>query len=270
MFANQRSKNPDGPIRIQFDGPIRSAEFNAQEKMEVEPSMITSDSPDSPEEEKGITLEDWMQARDAELMEAYTAPSADNERVRAKTSQGQRNNKKSQEFSGSYTANLIAESVYSSPAYAGTIPASRQQRRGRSRGLPPKKIAPLNGTKPKTAPAAIFLASPLNKQFQDTKRIQSAEEKRLKEEVERQKRDIALLRSQLKHRDVLLEGMAEEVTRLKDSKKSTSDSLSRRSKDKSIDSGPLSPNSIRLQALSQPRKIRPKVTIRKEECLLIF
>lgn len=229
-------------------------------EMDSEP-ILTPDAAEEDNEEQGVSLEEWMESRDAELMEAYTAPPIENDRA-TKSRQTQRKTQ-SREVNGPYTANLIAESVYGSPAYAGTTPLSRQQRRGRSRGIPPKKIAPLSDNKPKTAPAAIFLASPMNKQLQSTKRHQSDEEKKLREEVERQKRDIALLRSQLKNRDDQLEEMGDELNRLKEETKKGrgSDSLSRKSKDKSIDSGPLSPNSVRLKALSQPRKVRPKVLI---------
>jgi hypothetical protein len=251
VFDESQQLNSSALLRI-----FAMAESEAEVFTE---SVLT---PDQPEEEKGISLEEWMEDRDAELMQSYTAydaPQSGNVKVRAKTSQGQRT--QSREFQGPYTANLIAESVYGGPAYAGSVPVSRQQRRGRSRGLPPRKIAPLTDTsKPKTAPAAIFLASPLNKQMLETKRVQSVEEKKLREEVERQKRDIALLRSQIKHRDEQLEVMNEEISRLKEGNKQDSDNGSKRTKEKSLESGPLSPNSVRLQALSKPRKVRPKVS----------
>jgi len=194
-----------------------------------------------------------MEARDAELMSSY-APGSRNE-VDKSTSRTSQPSKQSRSQELPYTANLIAESVYGGPGYAGTPPS--RQRRGKSRNS--KKPIPSPVQSRQSNPAPLFLASSFNKQLLETKKAQTAEEMRLRGELERQKRDITLLKSQLKQRDEQLEQMAEKMEKLKAEKAKAVEEQESLSQQSVVSSRPsVSANSKCLSSLSQPRKVRPK------------
>eukprot|EP00613_Pedinella_sp_CCMP2098_P034942 CAMPEP_0171746368 /NCGR_PEP_ID=MMETSP0991-20121206/38753_1 /TAXON_ID=483369 /ORGANISM="non described non described, Strain CCMP2098" /LENGTH=837 /DNA_ID=CAMNT_0012346095 /DNA_START=20 /DNA_END=2533 /DNA_ORIENTATION=+ len=103
-----------------------------------------------------------------------------------------------------YTANLAAQSVYGAPARP---PPPRSagpsyRRRLSNKSMTARSASSSRPQTPKTArPRPLFLATSMNAKLAEEKRSHGKQLESLKADMQRQKRDISLLRSQLHSRD---------------------------------------------------------------------
>ena len=220
-----------------------------------------------------MTLDEFLSQRDALLLSQYT-PGMDvpSEQSAIQWSQpstksvqtnsfsfSQYDDRPSREEATTYTANLLAASVYGGAPYAGNPPSRRRQGRGNR-----SRIASSNESRMATSP--IFLATSLNKQICEEKRSHERETEHLKEALVRQKRDIQLLKTQLKQRNCMLEEIQQEMVSLKEQSEGRAASLnptdSAHIKTATpLELGPLSGSerNRRLYALAEPLRRREKV-----------
>jgi len=191
----------------------------------------------------GMTLDEWMEKRDAELLANYTPGAYTNGALdkmglsgvntpnRSSIAGSRPESKKSNRttFSmpeedtgrvinatGTYTANLLATSVYSDPAHVGNAPRARQRAKKRpitsSTGI--SALTSASGGEESDLPKPLFLASEMNRQLVESKRLHDLESAWLREELLRKKKDMVHLQEIIKTRDEQVHSLSEQVEAL--------------------------------------------------------